>query len=54
MKKEHIKYSVTELCSVFNVSMSRYYYKSVQPNLIDINLMSLIKAISNESRNSCS
>jgi len=52
MKKEHIKYSVTELCCVFNVSMSSYYYKSVQPNLIDINLITLIKGISNESRNS--
>ena len=51
MKKEHIKYSVTELCSVFNVSMSSYYYKSVPPNLVDINIITLIKAISSESRN---
>jgi hypothetical protein len=25
MKKVHIKYSVTELCEVFNVSMSSYH-----------------------------
>tara|TARA_R110001583_G_scaffold17500_4_gene70723 strand:- start:565 stop:867 length:303 start_codon:yes stop_codon:yes gene_type:complete len=48
MKKEVIKYSVTELCNVFNVSMSSYYYKSVLPNLVDINFITLIKAISNE------
>lgn len=52
MKKEVIKYSVTELCSVFNVSMSSYYYKPVLPNLVDINFITLIKAISSESRNS--
>ncbi len=52
MKKEYIKYSVTELCGAFNVSMSSYYYKSVLPNLDDINIITMIKAISNESRNS--
>ncbi len=52
MKKACVKYSVTELCSVFNVSMSSYYYKSVLPNLVDINIITMIKAISNESRNS--
>ena len=52
MKKEVIKHSVTELCNVFNVSMSSYYYKSVLPNLVDINFITLIKAISSESRNS--
>jgi len=52
MKKEVIKYSVTELCNVFNVSMSSYYYKPILPNLVDINFITLIKAISSESRNS--
>jgi putative transposase len=52
MKKEIIKYSLTELCNVFNVSMSSYYYKSVLPNLVNINFIILIKAISSESRNS--
>lgn len=52
MKKEYIKYSVTELCGVFDVSMSSYYYKSALPNLVDINIISMINAISNESRNS--
>ena len=52
MKKACVKYSVTELCGVFNVSMSSYYYKSVLPNLVDINIITMIKAISNESRNS--
>jgi putative transposase len=32
--------------------MSSYYYKSVLPNLVDINFITLIKAISSESRNS--
>jgi len=52
MKKACVKYSVTELCGVFNVCMSSYYYKSVLPNLVDINIITMIKAISNESRNS--
>lgn len=52
MKKACVKYSVTELCGVFNVSMSSYYYKSALPNLVDINIITMIKAISNESRNS--
>jgi putative transposase len=52
MKKVYINYSVTELCNVFNVSMSSYYYKSVPPNLTDINLITIIKSISSESRNS--
>jgi putative transposase len=52
MKKAHKKYSVTELCRVFNVSMSSYFYKSVPPNLIDINFITMIKSISHESRNS--
>ncbi|MFT5548307.1 MAG: putative transposase [Candidatus Azotimanducaceae bacterium] len=32
--------------------MSSYYYKSVPPNLIDINFITMIKSISHESRNS--
>jgi putative transposase len=52
MKKKVIKYSVTELCNLFNVSMSSYYYKPILPNLVDINFITLIKAISSESRNS--
>jgi putative transposase len=43
---------VTELYCVFSVSMSSYYYKSVQLNLDDINIITMIKAILNESRNS--
>ena len=52
MKKACVKYSVTELCGVFNVSMSSYYYKSMLPKLVDINIITMIKAISSESRNS--
>ena len=43
MKKVSMQYSVTELCGVFNVSMSSYYYKSVVPNLTDINFSPLLK-----------
>jgi hypothetical protein len=52
MKKAHKKYSVTELYRVFNVSMSSYYYKLMPPNLIDINLITMINSFSHESRNS--
>lgn len=52
MNKEYIKYSVTKLCGVFSITMSSYYHKSVQPNLDDINIITMITAISNESRNS--
>ncbi|MFT5277980.1 MAG: hypothetical protein ACI8VI_001622 [Granulosicoccus sp.] len=42
---------MTELCEAFNLNVSSYYYKSIPPNLTDINLLTMIKSISNEFRN---
>jgi putative transposase len=52
MKKANKKYKVTELCDVFEVSMSSYYYHPVPPNLTDINLMTMMTSIASETRNS--
>lgn len=52
MKKAEPKYNITELCRLFEVSQSSYYYRPVTPSLADIELMTLIKAISVDSGNS--
>ena len=49
MKKAN--YSVSELCSAFEVSMSSFYYKHVEISPEDLNLITSIKAISNEVDN---
>ena len=51
MKKAEPKYKINELCRVFDISLSSYYYKPVVSSLVDINLMTLIKAISVDSGN---
>ena len=51
MKKAEPKYKVNELCRVFGISLSSYYYKPVTASLEEINLMTLIKSISVDSGN---
>jgi hypothetical protein len=51
MKKAIPDYKITELCRLFTISMSRYYYSPVTPSLADIELMLLIKSISVQSGN---
>ena len=51
MKKAESQYKINELCRVFGISLSSYYYKPITASLADINLMTLIKAISVNSGN---
>jgi len=51
MKKAIPDYKITELCRLFEISMSSYYYRPVTPSLADIELMLLIKSISVSSGN---
>ena len=51
MKKAEPLYKINELCRVFDISLSRYYYKPVTASLEYINLMTLIKGISVDSGN---
>ena len=51
MKKAEPEYTTTELCRLFDVSMSSYYYQPVSPNVENIELMTLIKSISVDSGN---
>ncbi len=51
MKKAESHYKINELCRVFGISLSSYYYKPVTTSLADIKLMTLIKAISVDSGN---
>lgn len=51
MKKAESQYKINELCRVFGISLSSYYYKPVTASLADINLMTLIKTISVDSGN---
>jgi transposase InsO family protein len=51
MKKAEPDYKITELCRLFEISMSSYYYRPVTPSLADIELMLLIKSISVDSGN---
>jgi hypothetical protein len=46
MKKAIPDYKITELCRLFEISMSSYYYSPVTPSLAYIELMLLIKSIS--------
>lgn len=43
LKKAESQYKVNELCRVFGISLSSYYYKPVTASLADINLMTLIQ-----------
>lgn len=49
MQKANNTYRTAELCRVFNVKPSRYYYKPVGLREVDINLIALIKVISKAS-----
>jgi len=51
MKKAESQYKINELCRVFGISLSSYYYKPVTASLADINLMTLIKTIYVDSGN---
>lgn len=51
MKKAEPEYTITELCRLFNISMSSYYYHPITASLDDIKLMTLIKSISVDSGN---
>ncbi|MFT6907299.1 MAG: hypothetical protein ACJAS1_003976 [Oleiphilaceae bacterium] len=51
MKKAIPDYKTTELCRLFKISMSSYYYSPVTRSLADIELMLLIKSISVQSGN---
>lgn len=51
MKKAIPDYKITELCRLFEISMSSYYYRPVTPSTADIELMLLIKSISVSSGN---
>ena len=49
MKKANLNYRTAELCKVFNVTPSSYYYKPVGLSDNDVKLMTLIKIISQNS-----
>jgi transposase InsO family protein len=51
MKKAIPDYKVTELCRLFEISLSSYYYRPVTSSLAEIELMTLIKSISVSSGN---
>lgn len=51
MKEATPDYNLTELCRIFEVSMSSYYYQPVTPTSFDIQLMTLIQSISTSSGN---
>ena len=51
MKKAEPKFNTNELCRVFEISLSSYYYKPVSSSLEDIRLMTAIKAVSVASGN---
>ena len=48
VKKAHPNYTVTELCSLFDVAMSCYYYESKSISDEDMQLITLMKAIDHE------
>jgi len=43
MNKAFKSYSVSELCKIFDVSSSTYYYKPVQPSPEDLCLEAALK-----------
>lgn len=51
MKKAFPEYKVNELCAVFNVSPSSYYYHPVEPSEDELQLIELVKSIADESHN---
>lgn len=51
IKKAEPEYKMNELCRVFNVSLSSYYYHPVTASAATINVMTLINTIAIESGN---
>ena len=51
MKKAYDEYNVSELCNVLDVPSSTYYYQAQAPCLVELELMTQIKCIAQETGN---